>query len=119
MTLFLIHLPELIKAGKVYRAVSPLYKIKKGKNTIYLQNDDELNKYIKKNGQPNEITRFKGLGEQNPEELWNTTMNPETRTLVQLTTDSMESTLGLFNILMGSNSSLRRDYIMKNTKEMV
>lgn len=119
MTLFLIHLPQLIKAGKVYRAVSPLYKIKKGKTTIYLQNDEELEKYIKKNGQPTEITRFKGLGEQNPDELWDTTLNPETRTLVQLTTQSMERTLGLFNIMMGSDSGLRRNYIMRNTKEMV
>lgn len=119
MTLFLKHLPQLIEAGKVYRAVSPLYKIKKGKSTLYLQNDEELEKYTKKNGQPSEITRFKGLGEQNPDELWNTTMNPETRTLVQLTTDSMERTLGLFNIMMGNDSGLRRNYIMKNTKEML
>lgn len=119
MTLFLVHLPGLIKAGKVYRAVSPLYKIKKGKNIIYLQNDDELEKYIKKNGQPSEITRFKGLGEQNPDELWDTTLNPETRTLIQLTTVNIERTLELFNIMMGNDSTIRRMYIMKNTKEMV
>lgn len=119
MTLFLIHLPELVEAGKVYRAISPLYRVRKGKNTIYLQDDMELERYIKKHGQPNDITRFKGLGEQNPEELWDTTMNPETRELVQLTADSMEATLGLFNIFMGNNSSMRRSYIMKNAKEMV
>lgn len=119
MTLFLVHLPQLIEAGKIYRAVSPLYKVRRGKNTEYLQDDEELERYTKKYGQPTEITRFKGLGEQNPEELWNTTMNPETRTLVQLTTDSMERTLGLFNIMMGSDSAARRRYIMNNTKEML
>ena len=119
MTLFLVHLPQLIEAGKIYRAVSPLYKVKRGKNTEYLQNDDELERYIKKYGQPTEVTRFKGLGEQNPDELWNTTMNPETRTLVQLTTDSMERTLGLFNIMMGNDSGARRRYIINNTKEML
>lgn len=119
MTLFLIHLPELIEEGKVYRAVSPLYKIERGKNTIYIQNDEELEKYIKKNGRPQNLTRFKGLGEQNPEELWTTTLNPDTRTLVQLTTDNMDATLGLFNIMMGNNSEIRRNYIMKNAKEII
>jgi DNA gyrase/topoisomerase IV subunit B len=118
-TLFLKHLPQLITAGKLYRAIPPLYKIKKNKQVIYLQNDEELEKYVKKNGQPKEITRFKGLGEQNPEELWDTTMNPETRTLVQLTTKNMNKTLELFEILMGESSADRRDYIMKNAKEML
>ena len=119
ITLFLVHLPQLIEEGKVYRAMSPLYKVRKGNKIEYLHNDEELERYTKRNGQPTEITRYKGLGEQNPDELWNTTMNPETRTLVQLTTQSMERTLGLFNIMMGKDSSLRRSYIMRNTKEML
>lgn len=118
-TLFLKHMPQLITAGKVYRAIPPLYRIKKGKQTIYIQNDDELEKYIKKNGKPSDLTRFKGLGEQNPQELWETTMNPENRVLAQLTTKDIQASLELFEILMGENSSERKEYIMKYAKDMI
>jgi DNA gyrase/topoisomerase IV subunit B len=117
-TLFFIHLPELIKQGKVYRAVPPLYRIKTAKQTIYLQNDNELQKYIKKYGQPTNLTRFKGLGEQNATELWDTTLNPEKRTLIQLSTKNFKKTYKLFDILMGNDSAARKEFIMDNVEEM-
>ena len=119
MTLFLKHLPQLIEAGKIYQAMPPLFKVEHKKKDYYLQNDAELSAFIKKYGEPKEITRYKGLGEQNPEELWETTLNPETRTLVQLTTKNIEETLELFDVLMGNDSTKRREYIMENAKEMI
>lgn len=119
MTLFLCHLPQLIEAGKIYQAMPPLFKVEHRKKDYYLQNDSELADFIKKYGEPKEITRFKGLGEQDPEELWATTLDPENRTLVQLTTKNIEETLELFDVLMGNDSTKRREYIMENAKEMI
>ena len=115
ITLFLHHLPELVKQGKIYAAVPPLYKTVTAKETKYWTPDQvsEYKKYVR-NHKAAEITRFKGLGEMNADELYETTMNPEHRTLVQLTTDDMEKTLKLYDELMGKQPSLRRDFIMKN-----
>lgn len=113
-TLFLIHLPELILQGKVYRAVPPLYRVKRGKNIQYLQDDNELQKYIRKYGTPSEITRFKGLGEMSSHELWETTLNPENRKLVQMTTEDLQQTISLFKTLMGSDSTARKQYIIEH-----
>lgn len=115
VTLLLHHLPELIKQGKVYAAVPPLYKTVTAKETRYWTPDQlsEYKKYVR-NHKNIDIVRFKGLGEMNPDELYETTMNPEHRTLVQLTTDNMEETLGLYDRLMGKQPSLRRDFIMSN-----
>ena len=109
IALFLRHLPELIKAGKIYAAMPPLYKIKGKKETKYAYDEKELKKLSKKT---DEITRFKGLGEMNATELYQTTMNPETRRLIQLTTDDIEETLVLFDTLMGKSSLLRRNFIL-------
>ena len=116
MTLFLHHLPELVKQGKIYAATPPLFRTKNstGKEVKYwYAEDSEFKKYIRthKNVQ---ITRFKGLGEQEPDELYATTMNPATRHLVQLTTENIEATLELYNQLLGKQPSLRRDFILKN-----
>ena len=108
-TLFLYHFPELVKAGKLYNAVSPLYKV----GNTYLYTKEELDNYIKQHGNPSHIVRFKGLGELDPEQLWETTMNPATRRLVQVTTDDLQKTLDLFYIFMGDKSELRRNYIME------
>lgn len=115
LTLFLHHLPELITSGKVYAAVSPLYKTITAKETRYWtpMEVSEYKKYVR-NHKSAEIVRFKGLGELNPDELYNTTMNPEYRTLVQLTTDDIEKTLDLYEQLMGKRAELRRDFIVKN-----
>jgi len=114
-TLFLHHLPELIKAGKVYAATPPLYKTINGKEEKYWYPEDEkeYRKYMRnhKNAISN---RFKGLGEMPANELYSTTMDPSNRHLIQLTTDNMEKTLDLYNQLMGKQPSLRKEFILKN-----
>lgn len=110
LSLFVEHLPELIKAGKVYLAQPPLYKVKKGLKTTYLYSEDEF----EKNGGSEKI-RFKGIGEMSPTELWETTMNPETRTLVQLKTEDFDETYDTFNVLMGKSSAARKAFISANT----
>ena len=114
-TLFLHHLPELIKAGKVYAATPPLYKTTNGKEVLYWYPSDEkeYKKYMR-NHRNAVSNRFKGLGEMNPDELYSTTMDPENRHLVQLTTEDMEKTLALYNQLMGKQPALRREFILKN-----
>ena len=115
ITLFLHHLPELILQGKVYAAMPPLYKTTSARETRYwtAMEQSEFNKYMRTHKNV-KVQRYKGLGEQNAEELYTTTMNPATRQLVQLTTDNMEKTLELYNQLMGKQPSLRRDFILKN-----
>lgn len=114
VTLFLHHLPELVRQGKIYSATPPLYRTKNGKEVKYWYEDNsEFKKYMR-NHKNAQLTRFKGLGEMNAEELYETTMNPANRHLVQLTTENMEETLNLYNELMGKQPSLRRDFIMKN-----
>lgn len=114
-TLFLHHLPELITAGKVYIAVPPLYRTTNGKEIKYWTpaQEKEYRKYIR--GHKNAISqRIKGLGEMSPEELYDTTMDPANRTLIQLTTDNMAATLDLYQRLMGKQPSLRKEFILKN-----
>lgn len=115
MTLFLHHLPELVRQGKVYTSISPLFKTTTARETRYWYPDQlgEYRKYIRNHSNVN-IVRVKGLGELNPDELYETSMNPEHRRLVQLTTNDMEKTLKLYDTLMGKQPSLRRDFIMKN-----
>lgn len=115
MTLFLHHLPELIKQGKVYAAVPPLYRTKTAKEVKYWTPDQmsEYKKYMR-NHRGAESSRYKGLGEMNAEELYDTTMNPEHRTLIQLTTDNIEATLKLYDELMGKRPELRRNFILNN-----
>lgn len=108
-TLFLYHFPEIVKAGKLFNAVSPLYKV----GNTYLYTKEELDNYIKQHGNPSHIVRFKGLGELDPEQLWETTMDPARRRLEPVTIDDLQKTLDLFYILMGDKSELRRNYIME------
>lgn len=113
-TLFLHHLPELVAQGKIYAATPPLFRTRNGKEVKYWYEDNaEFKKYIR-NHKNAQLTRFKGLGEQNPEELYETTMNPQNRHLVQLTTDDIKKTLELYDQLMGKQPALRRDFILKN-----
>lgn len=110
LTMFVKHMPELIKKGKIYMALPPLYKVATKSKNYYFYSDEELNN----NSIKGEVTRFKGIGEMSAEELWETTMDPKKRNLIQLTTENFEETLMLFDTLMGKSSATRRAFITEN-----
>ncbi|CUH91580.1 DNA topoisomerase (ATP-hydrolyzing) subunit B [Herbinix luporum] len=119
LTFFYRFMPELIKQGYVYMAQPPLYKIEKGKNIKYAYSDVELDKILSEIGRDNvKIQRYKGLGEMNAEQLWDTTMDPEKRLLLRVTMDEEESSeIDLtFTTLMGDKVEPRREFIEANAK---
>lgn len=115
-TLLLYHFPEIVKAGHLYRSISPFYRIKNGNSFKYFYSTEELENY-KKTHSVSHITRFKGLGELSPNELWDTSMNPKTRRLEQLTIKDLEKTIELFDKIMGDDAKLRREFIMENGEQ--
>ena len=112
-TFFFRYMKELITNGNVYIGLPPLYKVYKGNKTVYVYSDDELPAAIKEVGRGYQIQRYKGLGEMNPEQLWETTMDPAKRTLVNVTLEDAVEAEKLVVTLMGDDINARKEYINK------
>jgi DNA gyrase subunit B len=117
LTLFYRYMPELIDNGHIYLAKPPLYKVTKRGKSHYLYSDQELEEFRADNeGSSFSLQRYKGLGEMNPEQLWDTTMDPENRVLQKVEIDDEIEADDIFTRLMGSNASLRKEFIFKNAE---
>jgi len=116
LTFFFRYLPELIENKYIYAAIPPLYRVRKGNKDYYVYSEKELEELVKE-AKNVEITRFKGLGEMNPEQLWETTMNPKTRRLKLITIEDAAEADKTFSILMGEKVEPRRQFIIAHAKE--
>ncbi|MEN8233400.1 MAG: DNA topoisomerase (ATP-hydrolyzing) subunit B [Actinomycetota bacterium] len=119
LTFFFRHMPQLIEFGYVYIAQPPLYSVKVGSKTTWAQDDAALDEIkVQLSGKKLNIQRFKGLGEMNAEELWDTTMDPERRALLQVGLDDQFSAEETFSTLMGTDVDARRTFIQQNAKDV-
>ena len=120
LTFFFRYMRPLVENGNVFLAQPPLYKLsRKGMKDVYCYTDEQLEQHLTELGRDGmNIQRYKGLGEMNPEQLWETTMNPATRTLVQVTMDDAIKADEIFSILMGDDIAPRREFIEKNAKSV-
>jgi len=123
LTLFYRYFPELVKRGKVFIAQPPLYKVykqeRKGQQMVYCWSEEDRAAALRKLGKGAEIQRYKGLGEMNAEQLWDTTMNPDTRRLIQVDIEDAAEAERIVTVLMGDKVPPRREWIQQNVKFIV
>jgi DNA gyrase subunit B len=119
LTLFYRHMPAVVENGHLFIAQPPLYRVSTGKQTIYAQSEKEREAAIRKlNARSVTVQRFKGLGEMNAEQLWETTMNPETRTLLRAEIEDAAEADGIFTMLMGEKVGPRKDFIKAEARKV-
>src|SRR5699024_5886194 len=117
LTFFYRYMQELLENGHIYIAQPPLYKVTQGRAEHYVYSDDELEKIIDEIDRKNySIQRYKGLGEINPEQLWDTTMNPEIRIILRVNTDKAVAADEIYTTLMGNKVQTRSEFIQANPK---
>jgi len=118
LTFFFRHMEELVERGHLYVAQPPLFRVRKGNRNHYVFTEEEMQAKVKELGRNVEVTRFKGLGEMNPTQLWETTMNPEARTLIRITLENLRRAEDTFVRLMGTEVAPRKLFITEYARRV-